>query len=274
MHDNEIEVDEALVRRLLATLLPGLADLPLSMIEPWGTDNAIWRLGDDLVVRLPRIDWASEQVQHEATWLPRLAPRLPVAVPEPIAIGEPGYGYPFQWAVHRWLPGEGASLSRMSDPAHFAHELAAVVRALQAMPINGAPAASNRARPLHEYNDSALRAIESARSLINARQARAVWEEALAAEPLQALPSGPAETLRATAWSYMATSPASSIGAQRVLVTPPSTSKSCGQISSPMSPAACFSALLTSTTRRLRVVRAQRSSKPARRSRITCRLTR
>jgi aminoglycoside phosphotransferase (APT) family kinase protein len=183
MHDNEIEVDEALVRHLLATQLPGLADLPLGMIEPWGTDNAIWRLGDDLVVRLPRIDWASEQVQLEATWLPRLAPRLPVAVPEPIAIGEPGYGYPYQWAVHRWLPGEGASLSRMSDPAHFAHELAVVVRALQAIPVNGAPAASNRARPLHGYNDSALRAIESARSLINARQARAVWEEALAAEP-------------------------------------------------------------------------------------------
>jgi aminoglycoside phosphotransferase (APT) family kinase protein len=157
MHDNEIEVDEALVRHLLEAQLPGLAGLPLSMIEPWGTDNAIWRLGDDLVVRLPRIDWASEQVQHEATWLPRLAPRLPVAVPEPVASGEPGYGYPFRWAVHRWLPGEGASLSRMSDPAQFADELAAVVRALQAMPVNAAPAASNRARPLHEYNDSALR---------------------------------------------------------------------------------------------------------------------
>ncbi len=56
MHDDEIEVDEAVVRHLLATQFPEIADRQLTMIEPWGTDNAIWRLGADLVVRLPAPD--------------------------------------------------------------------------------------------------------------------------------------------------------------------------------------------------------------------------
>jgi aminoglycoside phosphotransferase (APT) family kinase protein len=188
MHEDEIEIDAALVRHLLATQLPDAADLPLSKVEPWGTDNAIWRLGDDLVVRLPRIPWATEQVEREATWLPRLAPHLPVSVPEPIAIGEPDCGYPYQWAVHRWLRGDGASLLRMSDPVRFALELAAVVRSLQAVPTDGAPAACNRARPLQEYNDSALEYIEGASHLIDVERARAVWEEALAAPPHRGAP--------------------------------------------------------------------------------------
>jgi aminoglycoside phosphotransferase (APT) family kinase protein len=183
MHDEEIEVDEALVRRLLATQFPDVAHRQLTMVEPWGTDNAIWRLGADLVVRLPRIHWAIEQVEHEATWLPRLAPFLPVAVPQPIAIGEPGSGYPYRWAVHRWLPGNAATLSRMDDPGRFALDLVAIVRSFQAIPTDGAPPARNRARPLQEYNDEALGVIEYASSLIDAERARVVWEGALAAPP-------------------------------------------------------------------------------------------
>jgi len=181
MHDQEVEVDEALVRHLVATQFPELADRPLTRVEPWGTDNAIFRLGPDLVVRLPRIHWATEQVEREATWLPRLAPYLPVAVPEPVAIGEPDGGYPYRWAVHRWLPGDAATLSRIDDPVRFALSLADVVRALQTVPTDGAPVAHNRARPLQEYNDVALGSIAFASTLIDAEQARAVWDEALAA---------------------------------------------------------------------------------------------
>src|SRR5580692_11747245 len=101
MHRDEVAIDEKLVRHLVATQFPDLADRSLSIVEPWGTDNAIWRLGDDLVVRLPRVRRVMAQVELEATWLPRLAPHLPVSVPEPIAIGEPGEGYPYRWAVHR-----------------------------------------------------------------------------------------------------------------------------------------------------------------------------
>jgi aminoglycoside phosphotransferase (APT) family kinase protein len=183
MHDDEVPVDEALVRRLLATQMPQLAGRPLRLVEPWGTDNAIWRLGDDLAVRLPRIRWAVGQIGREATWLPRLAPHLPVTIPAPVAVGEPGEGYPYRWAVHRWVPGEGAALDRIADPVAFGHDLAGVVRALQAVPTDGAPAARNRARPLHEYDGVTRAVIGAAGHLIDAAAATAVWEEALAAAP-------------------------------------------------------------------------------------------
>ena len=126
MHDDEIDVDETLVRELLTAQMPHLADRSLTKVEPWGTDHTIWRLGDDLVVRLPRIGWAAGQPDHEAEWLPRLAPHVPVAIPEPIAVGEPGGGYPFRWAVHRWIPGDGAAIDRVADPIAFALALAEV----------------------------------------------------------------------------------------------------------------------------------------------------
>jgi aminoglycoside phosphotransferase (APT) family kinase protein len=181
MHADEIDVDEALVRRLLVTQMPRIADAVLTMVEPWGTDNAIWRLGEDLVVRLPRIHWAAGQIDREATWLPRLAPHLPVAVPSPVAVGEPGHGYPYRWAVHRWIPGAAADLDAVDDAVAFALDLAGVVRTLQAVATEGAPSARSRARALHEYDDETRRAIAAASSLIDAAAATAVWEASLAA---------------------------------------------------------------------------------------------
>lgn len=188
MHDKEIEIDDALVRHLVATQFPELADRHITRVEPWGTDNAIYRLGDDLVIRLPRIHWAREQVEREATWLPRLAPYLPIAVPEPIAVGEPDVGYPYRWAVHRWLPGDSPTISRMDDPVRFALSLADFVRALQTVRTDGAPEARSRARPLQEYNDATLGAIAFASDLIDDERARAVWDEALAAPPYRGPP--------------------------------------------------------------------------------------
>ena len=183
MHADEVEVDDALVRRLLAAQMPDLADRPISVVEPWGTDNGIWRLGDDLVVRLPRIGWAAGQITRDATWLPRLAPHLPVAVPEPVAVGEPSDDYPYRWAVHRWIPGDGAALDTIDDPCTFALDLADFVRSLQGVSTEGAPAARNRARPLRDYDKSTRQAIESASDLIDAAAATTVWEEGLTAAP-------------------------------------------------------------------------------------------
>lgn len=183
MHEDEVEVDDALVRRLLSMQMPHLADRPISVVEPWGTDNGIWRLGDDLVVRLPRIPGAEGQVAREATWLPLLGPLLPAAVPEPVAIGEPAEGYPFRWAVHRWLPGVGAGPETIEDPVAFALDLVEVVRALGRAPTAGAPPARNRARPPRDYDRPTRRAIDGAGHLIDADAALAIWEEALAAAP-------------------------------------------------------------------------------------------
>lgn len=181
MHDDEVDVPEELVRSLLAGQFPSLADLPLRLVEPWGTDNAIWRLGDDLVLRLPRVAWAAEQVHWEAEFLPRLDGTLPVATPVPVALGVPAAGYPFAWAVHKWLEGRAASREGMADLACFALDLAAAVRGLQVLPVTAPRRARNRARPLAAYHDDALQAIAGAAQLVDAAAARRVWEEALAA---------------------------------------------------------------------------------------------
>lgn len=188
MHEGEVEVNDELVRSLLGSQMPSIAHLPLVIVEPWGTDNAIWRLGSELVVRLPRIHWAAGQVELEALWLPRLAPNLPVAIPEPFAMGIPSNDYPYRWAVHRWIPGEGAALDRIDDPVTFALDLAKAIRMLQGVSTTDAPSATNRARSLAEYDEATRAMIRRASHLIDATAALDVWEEALAAPPHQGPP--------------------------------------------------------------------------------------
>jgi aminoglycoside phosphotransferase (APT) family kinase protein len=183
MHDDEVDVDEELVRLLISSQMPDLAARSLRRVEPWGTDHAIWRLGDDLVVRLPRIHWATEQAEKEARWLPFLAPRLPVTVPEVVALGEPGHGYPYRWAVHRWLAGRSATLERLDDPIAFALSVADVIRSLWELSTDDAPAAVGRARPLREFDEGTRTAIARAGDLIDTVAATRVWEEAMAAPP-------------------------------------------------------------------------------------------
>jgi aminoglycoside phosphotransferase (APT) family kinase protein len=94
MHADEVVIDIPLIRRLLIAQFPRWAELPIAPVPSAGTDNALYRLGDDMVVRLPRIHWAVGGVDKEYQWLPRLAPHLPLAIPVPLAQGTPGAGYP------------------------------------------------------------------------------------------------------------------------------------------------------------------------------------
>lgn len=183
MHADEVVVTERLVSELLRAQLPHLADLPLRVVEPWGTDHAVWRLGDDLSVRLPRIGWAVDQVAFEAEWLPVLGPRLPVEVPSVVAVGEPTDAHPYAWAVHGWIDGQVAGPSTIGDAVAFADDLSELVAALWSCPTDGVPAAGGRARPPAAYDDETRAAIERASALIDAGAAIAVWEEALAAPP-------------------------------------------------------------------------------------------
>jgi len=108
MHADEVDISSAVVRALLTIQFPAWADLPLQPVRPLGTDNALYRLGEDLVARLPRRAHDVATLVKECAWLPRLAPLLPLAIPVPVAHGQPGPGYPFPWAIYRWLEGETA----------------------------------------------------------------------------------------------------------------------------------------------------------------------
>ncbi|MFS4092166.1 phosphotransferase [Streptomyces sp. AF1A] len=105
MHADEVHLDAPLVQKLIARRFPEWAGLPVRRLASFGTENAMFRLGTDLVVRLPRRPGAVPDLVHEQRWLPRLGPLLPVAVPQPVGVGEPDAGYPWPWSVYRWLQG-------------------------------------------------------------------------------------------------------------------------------------------------------------------------
>jgi aminoglycoside phosphotransferase (APT) family kinase protein len=182
MHDGEVETDAALVRRLLAGQFPQWARLPVEPVESYGTDHAIYRLGDRLAARLPRMEWATAQAAKEAQWLPRLAPRLPLAVPVPVAAGRPADGYPYGWSVYEWLPGQSADGS-ISDLGQAAADLAGFVTALRRVDTAGAPVRrrGSRGGPLADGDEDVRRSIAELGDRIDGDAARRSWAESLAA---------------------------------------------------------------------------------------------
>lgn len=180
-----VEIDVALVRRLLARQFPDWAGLPLSPVTSGGADNALFRLGDDKVVRLPRVDWAAGHAEKEHTWLPRLAPALPMALPVPLALGSPAEGYPWTWTVCRWLEGRDAFAQPITDLPHAAGTLAAFLQALWRIDTTGGPrsgAANNyRGVRLIHMDDRVRDCIAILGDEIDARATTAAWESGLAA---------------------------------------------------------------------------------------------
>lgn len=176
-------IDASLARRLLTEQFPRWADLPLTALEPGGSDHAIFRLGDDLSVRLPRGEWAAGQAHKEAAWLPRLAPLLSLAVPTPAGTGVPALAYPWHWSVSRWLPGEAPA--EHADTPVVAKQLADFVRELHQLPI---PTAQEYALddsltrpPLAERDASTRAQIAAVADHFDAATLLRVWEDALAA---------------------------------------------------------------------------------------------
>ncbi|WP_432995521.1 aminoglycoside phosphotransferase family protein [Dactylosporangium sp. CA-233914] len=136
MHEGEAHTDAELVRGLVAAQFPRWAGLRVTPLPSYGTDNAIYRLGDAYSVRLPRIPAALGQVELERRWLPVLAPHLPAEVPEPVAVGAPALEYPHPWAVYRWIEG-----TNPVTPDGLAAPLAAFVAALRRIDTAGGPPA-------------------------------------------------------------------------------------------------------------------------------------
>jgi len=185
MHADEVDIDAALVGRLVAAQFPQWADLPIEPVSDWGTDNALYRIGDDMVVRAPRVRRATVALEKELEWLPRLAPLLPLAIPVPLAVGEPAEGYPFAWSIYTLLGGEMATVERIADPAQAATDLAQFIAGLQRVdPTNGPqPGEHNvfRGVPLAMRDKSTRAAIASLGGRIDAGTVTAAWEAALGA---------------------------------------------------------------------------------------------
>jgi aminoglycoside phosphotransferase (APT) family kinase protein len=152
LHENEVPVDEALVRSLLRDQCPEWGELSLARAGA-GTDNTTYRLGEDWAVRLPRTADTAESLGKELTWLPVLSPLLPYPVPEPVFAGEPTPAFPLPWAVYRWIDGDDAQPGTVEDWAAFGTDLATFVQALHGIDLAGA----TREGELEWYRGGSLR---------------------------------------------------------------------------------------------------------------------
>ena len=172
------------MRRLLADQAPRWADLPLRPVPVDGWDNRTYRLGDDLAVRLPTAAGYAAAVDKESTWLPVLAPLLPLPVPEVLLRGEPGHGYPHPWSVRRWIEGEPMDAGLVDDP-QLAEDLAAFLRVLHSLDHVGGPGAGehsfHRGASVAVYDDGTREALEVLADRVDGAAARRVWDDGLAA---------------------------------------------------------------------------------------------
>ncbi|MBH5336714.1 aminoglycoside phosphotransferase family protein [Streptomyces pactum] len=175
-------VGEELVRRLIAGQFPRWAGAAVARVPSGGTVNAMFRLGDDMVVRLPLTAGGAEDVALEQEWLPRLAPLLPAPVPEVLGAGRPAEGYPWPWSVYRWLPGRNPEAGALSEPGALAEELARFVAAMRRVALPGAPAAY-RGGPLASLDAATRAAIEALRGIpeegVDCDAVATVWQDAL-----------------------------------------------------------------------------------------------
>ncbi|WP_328682841.1 aminoglycoside phosphotransferase family protein [Streptomyces sp. NBC_00343] len=179
-----VDIDEALIRDLLREQYPDLADRPLKL-GALGWDNQVWRLGDDLAVRLP---WATESadalLRKEHAWLPGLAPHLPLPVPVPQLLGEPSERFPRPWLITTWVPGEPADRAPVTRGAEAAVALAAFLTALHRPAPEGASEGRGRGGPLSDDAEGFANGLASATELglvPDPDAVRAVWEDAVAA---------------------------------------------------------------------------------------------
>ena len=184
MHPGMHPVDDDLVRRLIAAQFPQWAGLAVRRWPSGGTVNAMYRLGDDMVVRLPLVQGGAGDVLMEREWLPRLAPRLPARIPEVLGAGEPAQGYQWPWSVYRWLAGEHPEAGALTEPVLLAGDLAAFVAAMRSITLPDAPKA-HRGGPVASLDAATQAAIRELRGIpeegVDCAAVAAVWEQALRA---------------------------------------------------------------------------------------------
>ncbi len=174
----EVRIDEELVRQLLAAEHPDLAARPLRLVNA-GFDNELWRLGDDLAVRIPRRALAAGLLANEQRWLPRLARRLPLAVPAAVRMGRPSHLYPWPWSVVPWLAGDAGDQVPVTDGPDAGRQLGRFLAALHRPAPRSAPFNPWRSVPLADRADTFEAALPGLDHDLEQRRLRHVWQRAL-----------------------------------------------------------------------------------------------
>ena len=182
MHEGEIAISDATVRRLVGQQFPMWASRALTRLPPLGTDNQLFRLGHELLIRMPRIEWAASSARHEHTWLPRLASHLTTPIPAPVALGQPGEGYPWHWTVVPWLEGETPT-PQTFEPEVWAVSVGSFARELRGVPGMDAPVKSEgRGAPLSSLDEWVRTWTSRAdASEVDPTSVLAVWRDAVEA---------------------------------------------------------------------------------------------
>ncbi len=175
-----MDVSPALLRRLLHAQHPDLAYWPITVLAN-GWDNVVFRVGDDLLARLPRRELGARLVSHEQHWLPALAAQLPLPIPAPVRTGRPGLGYPWPWSIVPYLPGQVAALTPPADPAAAAVSLGGFLAALHTPAPPDAPGNPFRGVPLADRTDTVMQNLSLVADQVDVRAVRRMWATALSA---------------------------------------------------------------------------------------------
>lgn len=178
MHDDEIEIDIPLVQKLINNQFPQWRDLPITPVKILGTDNALFRLGDDLILRLPRIHWAIDNIEKEFAWLPKLAPFLSIPITLPLHLGQPIDDYPYKWGIYNWIEGDNPESGCVDCGKQFVEDVADFIRQMQKITLPDSPPAA-RGMPLSERDEVTRKAISELDGVVDTKLATRIWERAL-----------------------------------------------------------------------------------------------
>ena len=179
----EFDISADLAARLIAEQFPQWADLPVLPVKAQGTWRVNYRLGDDLVIRLPRVPGTGGLGSNlEDGLLARLAPLLPVEIPELAGLGQPAAGYPSTWGVLRWIDGDIPAEGQLTEPGLLAADLAGFLRALWTVSLAGGRPADG-GEPLPVFHEFTLETIENVRGMTDTATALEIWRQALELPP-------------------------------------------------------------------------------------------
>lgn len=181
LHEGEFRIDDGLVAELIASQMPQWAHLQLRRLHTAGTVNVLYRLGDDMLVRLPRLAAFGEGPLHGSRWLRRFAPAVPLQIPRHLALGDPTPDYPSPWSITDWIAGENATPATLSDLSRTAEQLAQFVLALRSVSPEGGPSDNSRGKGLSRMDPDVRRFVTSLPDDTSLPDVLAVWEFCLSA---------------------------------------------------------------------------------------------